>query len=585
MKTMKKYLTMFAASLMLVSCVDTIILPDDKTVDEDFWKSKSDVQLMVNGAYKSMISDPVITRLIVWGGLRSDELLPNTVVTGQLMEDLRDINLANTQPDNQFVTWAPLYSVINNCNIVLDRAKKMFEERVDPSYTEGDYLADRSQMLALRSLCYFYLVRNYRDVPYSGSSFMNDSQERNIPQSAPSVVLQYCIDDLLEAEGNAISSSAYADWRKVGYMTRDAIQALLADIYLWRGSVMHSEADYQQAIAYADKVIESKKQQHIAYRGEELINDFPLTDGGYSFADLFVNQNAEESIFELQINGVDNASTAMQQYYRSISTGNSSPYLYASDIFKIDSEVFPALTNGVDWRAYTSTFGNEITVDEWSAARIRKYVSQDNTYSSRNSTEAVGFVSSQYRRNYIVYRLTDVMLMKAEALTAIALLTTGDDEQQIAETNKPYLQEAFTLVQTVNARSLENKSDSLLWSSYTNSTASDIETLVLKERLRELAFEGKRWYDLLRYNYRHVDGIDYTTTMADQNERGIEFVSNYTEMLTLMKRKLGSKGDAVASKTGNEARLYLPVPLADLKINPLWHQNPTYSSDDTFSKN
>lgn len=124
MKTMKKYLTMFAASLMLVSCVDTIILPDDKTVDEDFWKSKSDVQLMVNGAYKSMISDPVITRLIVWGGLRSDELLPNTVVTGQLMEDLRDINLANTQPDNQFVTWAPLYSVINNCNIVLDRAKK-----------------------------------------------------------------------------------------------------------------------------------------------------------------------------------------------------------------------------------------------------------------------------------------------------------------------------------------------------------------------------------------------------------------------------------------------------------------------------
>ena len=35
--------------LLLGSCVDTVILPDDKTVDEDFWKSKSDVQLMVNG--------------------------------------------------------------------------------------------------------------------------------------------------------------------------------------------------------------------------------------------------------------------------------------------------------------------------------------------------------------------------------------------------------------------------------------------------------------------------------------------------------------------------------------------------------
>ena len=43
-------------SMMLTSCVDTVILPDDKTVDEDFWKSKSDVQLMVNGAYRSMLS-------------------------------------------------------------------------------------------------------------------------------------------------------------------------------------------------------------------------------------------------------------------------------------------------------------------------------------------------------------------------------------------------------------------------------------------------------------------------------------------------------------------------------------------------
>ena len=33
---MKKYILMLASSLMLVSCVDTIILPDDKTVDEAY---------------------------------------------------------------------------------------------------------------------------------------------------------------------------------------------------------------------------------------------------------------------------------------------------------------------------------------------------------------------------------------------------------------------------------------------------------------------------------------------------------------------------------------------------------------------
>jgi hypothetical protein len=565
-----------AAPLMLASCVDTIILPDDKTVDEDFWKSKSDVQLMVNGAYKSMISDAVITRLIVWGGLRSDEIIPNTKLTGQLMEDLRDINLANTQPDNQFAKWDAIYSVINNCNIVLERAAAVMRE--DPSYTEGDYQADCSQMRALRSLCYFYLVRNFRDVPYSATAYMNDSQDRNIPQSAPAEVLQRCIDDLIEAEQNAISSGAYTDWRSKGYMTRDVIQALLADIYLWRASVMHSASDYEQAIAYADRVIESKKAQHLPRRGEQLLNEFPLAEGNTAFSELFVSGNAEESIFELQINGANNPSEALQQYYRSINNNNSDPYLFASDIFKDGGVAYPKPTSGIDYRALNNFWPVEQTVDEWSVYRMRKYVTMNTSTGTSLPSEAVGHVSN-YERNWIVYRLTDIMLMKAEALTGLALLT-----QQTATTDTTdyaHLRQAFALVQTVNARSLQNKADSMVWNTYSKRTTEDFEKLVLAERLRELPFEGKRWYDLMRYNYRHVSGVDYSTILADQPN----LVANYTEMLNLMKRKLGSKGDAVASKTANEARLYLPVPLADLKISPLWKQNPAYSSDDTFSKN
>ena len=67
---MKRYIFMAVAVLMMVSCVDTLIMPDDKTVDEDFWKSKRDVQLMVNGAYQAMLGENVISRLIVWGDLR-----------------------------------------------------------------------------------------------------------------------------------------------------------------------------------------------------------------------------------------------------------------------------------------------------------------------------------------------------------------------------------------------------------------------------------------------------------------------------------------------------------------------------------
>ncbi len=564
----------------MVSCVDTIILPDDKTVDEDFWKSKSDVALMVNGAYKSMLTDAVMARLIVWGGLRSDELLPNTGITGVLTEDLRDINLANTQPDNQFATWGSIYSVINNCNIVLSRAAAVMGE--DPSYTQGDYLADRSQMLALRALCYFYLVRNFRDVPYHTTAYMTSSINRDLPQTAPATVLASCITDLLEAERNAISASAYNDWRRVGYFTRDGIQSLLADIYLWRASVMHNASDYEQAVIYCNRVIESKKNQHVAGRHEVGDKEFPLANGGEAFADIFVTQNAEESIFELQFNGTNNAAIALQQYYARVSSSNNAPYLYAPSKFHDDTEgIYVKTTNGMDYRL-SNTFNSQKTVDEYDVVNIRKYVSKSTaTGNVSNTSENVAY-NNYNAQNFIIYRLTDVMLMKAEALAALAQITEDNAPEGQDTTDVTRLEEAFHLVQVVNARSLEAEQDSLLWSTYKSKKAADIEQLVLSERQRELAFEGKRWYDLLRYNYRHVEGVNYNTILAQQ---GGGFVENSQDMLNLMKQKLGSSGDAVASKTATEPRLYLPVPLADLKVSSLLLQMPTYSSDETISKN
>ena len=79
---------MIVASLLAVACVDTQILPNDKTVEEDFWKSKSDVQLMVNGAYQAMLSENVIARLIIWGELRSEEVVPVSSVVSTLQEEL-----------------------------------------------------------------------------------------------------------------------------------------------------------------------------------------------------------------------------------------------------------------------------------------------------------------------------------------------------------------------------------------------------------------------------------------------------------------------------------------------------------------
>jgi hypothetical protein len=579
-------------SSFFVSCVDTVILPDDKTVDEDFWKSKSDVQLMVNGAYRSMLTPDVMSRLIVWSGLRSEEMIPVANVTGSLAEDLTEINLGNMQPDNVFARWAAFYHVINNCNLVLAKAAGAMEE--DPSYTEGDYLSDCSQMLALRSLCYFYLVRNYRDVPLVTEAFMNSSQERNIPQVAPDVVLDKCIEDLKTAETNALSASAYNDWRRVGYMTRDAIQTLLADIYLWRGSVMHSAADYQACVDYCNKVIASKKSQHLFGRGEARVEkDFYLADGREAFDQLYVYQNAEESIFELQYNGNDYYSSrnegnfALCQYLAYYQSG-ASPYLYASSLFNNGGTVYTSDAGSFrsqDWRGLCNTYNQAVTVGSFDGLEIRKYVggTEDprnaGDYNVINSTRYAKkdrAFDYQYQQNYIIYRLTDVMLMKAEALVALSALNDDNEDSR--------LYEAFYLTQTVNARSKTN--DSIAWNAKRSVGYVGMEKFVLEERLREFAFEGKRWYDLLRYNYRHVDGVDYSKTLAELDDAGIAPVQNYNnnEIMTLAVRKLVN-GNAVAAKQSTEPKLYLPIPLSDINVCPALRQNPAYSSDENYSKN
>ena len=151
--------SLILSGLAMVSCVDTVLLPDNKTVEEDFWQTKSDVAMMVNGAYASLASSNLQQRFVVWTS-RSDELNVNTKLNNS---SLNQINSANMLTTNAYADWGGLYSVINNCNLVIDRSASVMD--IDPNYLEGDHRNNVGQMKALRALCYFYLVRVFRDVP------------------------------------------------------------------------------------------------------------------------------------------------------------------------------------------------------------------------------------------------------------------------------------------------------------------------------------------------------------------------------------------------------------------------------------
>ena len=195
----------------LSSCDDFLtIYPTDKTIGEDFWKTKEDVDNMVTGAYSNMLSSEIQRRAIIWGAYRSDELVKNSSFSST---DLDNISAVNLLPTNGYNSWASFYSVINRCNIVLSHAEAVMEE--DPQFTLGDYNTARGQMLSLRSLCYFYLVRAFRDVPYTTQSYETDDVNMIIAQTSPDSVLQHCIDDLEEASKYVLKTGAYGsgNWR------------------------------------------------------------------------------------------------------------------------------------------------------------------------------------------------------------------------------------------------------------------------------------------------------------------------------------------------------------------------------------
>ena len=628
---MKKILSVILSSFALVSCVDTVLLPDDKTVEEDFWQTKTDVEMMVNGAYSSMATANIQSRLVVWTS-RSDELNVNTALNNS---NLNQIYSANIQTTNAYNSWGDLYAVINNCNLVISKSESVMN--IDPNYLEGDHQNNVAQMKALRSLCYFYLIRVFRDVPLILEPYKESSAEMNVSQSAPAVVLDQIIADLEEVKNNTLSSQNVSNWKRCGYFTRDGVYALLADVYLWKASIYGDESSYDKCIECCNTI----RNNRINAAGGQRPSAFDLDDDGFNlnmyanFYNLFATGgNDDESLFELQYTDNTALCNLFLKYKKDLRT--PAPQFYTNSVYAQisadDAHVFNHANYSKDARGFESVYSFNVAGDD--GFMVRKMVANQGllyTASSDITGEAQGEREyTGYDQNWIIYRVSDVMLMKAEALVQkaalraaananivneIAAATTAQDSlnlaNQLLEVNKGIAQCNITAARQAQIISTRARTDMLSEIDSTkykindteysgsnlaafvrtqvntyngfSSTAKDLEKLVMDERARELCFEGKRWFDLLRYNYRHTTGVNYNVILGAQ---GGAFAQNYDEMLKLIARKYTSGGGTgVTAKMPTEPYLYMPIIQSEIEVNPALVQNPVYTDGGTTEKN
>lgn len=537
----------------LTSCSDFLdILPMNDVVLENYWTEKADVTSAMSSCYETLWSSDVLTRMAVWGEMRSDNIRGGSNVPNDMNEILKE----NLLPSNPYCNWAKFYECINRCNIVCHYAPKV--QAIDPNYTEDEMLANVAEAVTLRSLCYFYLIRTFRDVPYSTEPSIDDTQDYILPATPFNAVLDSLINDLESIKGNAVrryytdeSPNAYVNSSKV---TRWTVYALLADLYLWKG-------DWDNAINYCDLVIKYKQQQYKEMLEREgSVNDISLIDSipmilekpvgsttcGNSYNEIFGTGNSFESIFELYIPGTSNQQNSLVSSYY-MYNNNLLGRLVAPDfLFKDVATGSNNTFKRTDGRAYESA---ELISSRYA---ITKYARTSVSYTTQNVTTEKDLKLSSNSgsgtsANWIIYRLSDMILIMAEAL--------------IERNGEGDLDAAFALIDIVNKRAndaVTGRSSTLKKTDYTDSKAA-MEDLLIEERQREFVFEGKRWYDLVRFSRRDGDN---------------------SRLINLATRKYLENVNAIKIKLADPNIIYFPYAKNELKVNPLLTQNPAFTTGE-----
>jgi len=473
------YGCLIAASLGFVSCKKFLEeKPKSFLSPQNYYKNQSDALAALIGAYDGLgdNSSTFLARplqYLTW--YCSDE----AYTTGAANE--KQLNNYSFTADQTYIlsTWKQMYDAINRDNIVIDRIPDI---PMDDSIKQ-EYIGEAK---FLRGLEYFYGVRLWGALPLMTKE-VSSVDEAYVARSPVSDIYKLIISDLEFAAEHLPAKS------QDGRASKGAALGILAKVYLTRASSEAADpGDYQKCADLCEEVI-SMPEHHLMADYQKVFgppNEFNAESLFEWQGDRILSPLGEHSIL---------GSFTMPKGIKLF------PNQSASDGGIVCTVAYFDLYNADDYRR-ESTFvsegvdfsGKHLTWQQFPTpfpAPCWKYV--DRTATDRAAFEFCG--------NFIVLRLADVYLMRAEALNEI----DGPGP------------EAYSMINAIRARARNRDGSSS--SSYPGDlaglTQDQFRDSVLHERAVELGFEGKRWFDLVRTKrlVQTIKAINPDYPVSDKN--------------------------------------------------------------------
>ena len=503
MKSLIKYTSVFMLAVTLAGCEKYLDRePLDSVNPTNFFKTEDDAVAAINGAYQPL-QWPKLYNFQIWG---MDIWAGNSIVGAQGGTDgiaTQDVSNFVTTTANEAALdlWRGPSPGILRCNLVLEKV---------PGMAISQDLKDRivGEAKFLRANYYFILVRAFGDVPLITSAADTESEAFLYPSRAPKDrIYELIIQDLTEAVVLLPPGYSGSD---IGRATKGAAAGMLAKVYL--------------TLKNYDKVIEYCEQ--VDGLGYTLLEDY---------SDNFnpLKENGPESLFEVQYYGKANNADFFGN--------NDNMSSWVSTFTGPRNSDFVAGAYG--WNQPTQEF-----VDQYEAGDLRKDKTilyeggpdfDGNKYKTSYSLTGYNLrkflvpksISPDYNTNpanFPVLRYADVLLMKAEALNEVGRTNeaqaAASDRNSGGPLNRVRRRAGLPNITGLNQLALRER--------------------IYKERRIELAFEGHRWFDLLR--------------IGNDGQYALNFLHS------------------IGRSNATSKHLLLPIPQKERDANPNLSQNPGY---------